>query len=324
MRADRLLSELLLLQAHGRMTTRELAEKLEVSERTVHRDMEALSAARVPIYALRGAHGGWLLDEHWRTQVPGLDEAELRAFLMAQPRIIGNPRLAAAAERALSKLMAALPDSLREQAASLRQRLYVDTAGWRGTTENLSMLPIVQEAVTRDRKLSMQYRPSGRERAERVVDPLGLVAKGNAWYLVANTPRGFRTYRVSRITDAKLRDETCERPANFDLVAHWQNSTREFREAWKRHSATLKVEPRAAEWMKMWQTASPAEAAPDPDGWVTLQVQFDHENEACFMVLGLGSRVEVIEPASLRERVIAEAQKLIERNRGSAPARTEN
>src|SRR5882672_9293838 len=147
MRADRLLSALLLLQAHGRLTSRELAKRLEVSERTMHRDMEALSASGVPVFAMRGSQGGWQLDEGWRTQVPGLDEAELRAFLMAQPRIIGDPRLAAAAERALGKLMAALHVTLRERAASIRQRLYVDTAGWRGVAENLAMLPIVQDAV---------------------------------------------------------------------------------------------------------------------------------------------------------------------------------
>src|SRR5258708_39336370 len=137
MRADRLLSALLLLQAHGRLTSRELAKRLEVSERTMHRDMEALSASGVPVFAMRGSQGGWQLDEGWRTQVPGLDEAELRAFLMAQPRIIGNPRLAAAAERALGKLMAAMPVPMRERAASIRQRLHVDSAGWRGTAGNL-------------------------------------------------------------------------------------------------------------------------------------------------------------------------------------------
>jgi len=156
MRADRLLSALLLLQAHGRLTGRELARRLEVSARTVHRDMEALSAAGVPVFALRGARGGWQLDEDWRTRVPGLDESELRALLMAQPRVIGDVRLARAAERALEKLMAALPVSLRAQAASIRQRLYVDTTGWRGTNENLAMMPIVQDAVTRDRKLAIR------------------------------------------------------------------------------------------------------------------------------------------------------------------------
>src|SRR6185369_10369689 len=150
MKSDRLLSALLLLQAHGRMTGRALAKRLEVSVRTVHRDMEALSASGVPVYALRGASGGWQLDDDWRTRVPGLDEAELRALLMAQPRILGDPRLARAAERALDKLMAALPASLRDQAASIRQRLHVDTTGWGGAPENLVMLPIVQDAVARD------------------------------------------------------------------------------------------------------------------------------------------------------------------------------
>jgi len=314
MRADRLLSEILLLQTYGRMTGREMARRLEVSERTVHRDMEALSTARVPVFALRGAQGGWQLDEDWRTQVPGLDEAELRAFLMAQPRIIGNPRLAAAAERALGKLMAALPESMRERAASIRQRLYVDTTGWRGTTENLSLLPLVQEAVARDRKLAMQYKPSGRDSGKRIVDPLGLVAKGNAWYLVANTPNGFRTYRVSRMEEARLLDQACERPPDFDLAAYWQSSTKEFQDGWHRHFAILRVDPHAAEWMKTWQSTSQIETSDrDPEGWIRLRVQFDHENEACFVVLGLGSRVEVIEPASLRERIADEARKVVER-----------
>ena len=322
MRADRLLSELLLLQAHGRLTGRELAKRLEVSERTVHRDMEALSAARVPVYALRGSRGGWQLEEDWRTQVPGLDEAELRALLMAQPRIIGDPRLAAAAERALAKLMAALPVPMRERAASIRQRLYVDTTGWRGTTENLSMLPIVQDAVARDRKLAIQYKPSGRERAERIVNPLGLVAKGNAWYLVANTPTGFRTFRVSRIEEAKLLDQTIERPSDFDLAEYWKSSTKKFQDGWQKCFATLRLDPRAAGWVKMWHVGSPNQtvAAPDAEGWITLSVQFDHEDEARFVVLGLGSRVEVVEPSSLRERVAAELGKLIARGRNAEKA----
>jgi predicted DNA-binding transcriptional regulator YafY len=314
MRADRLLSELLLLQAHGRLTGREIAKRLEVSERTVHRDMEALSAARVPVFALRGARGGWQLDEDWRTQVPALDESELRAFLMAQPRIIGDSRLAAAAERALGKLMAALPGSMRERAANIRQRLFVDTTGWRGTTENLSMLPIAQEAVARDRKLQIHYRPLGRESGDRVVDPLGLVAKGSAWYLVAKAPHGLRTYRVSRIERARLLDKPSERPADFDLAEYWKASTKQFQDGWPRLLATLRLEPRAAQWVKSWQSASPLEPeAPDAEGWITLRVQFEHEDEARFMVLGLGSRVEVIEPESLRARVAAEVQKVIAR-----------
>jgi predicted DNA-binding transcriptional regulator YafY len=316
MRANRLLSALLLLQAHGKMPGRALAKRLEVSERTVHRDMEALSAAGVPVFALRGSQGGWQLDEHWRTRVPGLEEAELRALLMAQPRVIGDRRLAAAAERALEKLMASLPVSLRERAISIRQRLHVDTTGWRGTTENLSALPIVQDAVSRDRKLAIRYRQVDREQVERIIDPLGLVAMGTTWYLVAQTPGGFRTYRVSRIQEARLLDTPSERPADFDLAAYWRSSTEEFRERRPRYHATIRVEPRAAQRVMTWCMVSPAqpEDGADQEGWKTLRVQFDDEEHACFVVLGLGAGVDVIDPPGLCERVRATVAAMMSRH----------
>jgi len=309
MRADRLLSILLLLQARGQTTGRELAKHLEVSERTVHRDMDALSAAGVPVFALRGAQGGWQLDEGWRTQVPGLDEAELRAFLMVQPRVIGDKRLAAAAERALSKLMAALPVSMREQAASIRQRLYVDPAGWHGAHEDLSMLPMVQHAVAHDRKLKIHYRKreeNGPAITERIIDPLGLVAKGSSWYLVANTSRGFRTYRVSRIEKATLLDTLCERPAGFDLASHWQKATRAFIDGRARYQARVCVQTSAADEIRKWKLVSPADYVEQRKGWLTLDVQFDYEEEACFVILGFGSRARVIRPEKLRKRIAAE------------------
>jgi predicted DNA-binding transcriptional regulator YafY len=318
MRADRLLSALLLLQAHGRLTGRQLAARLEVSGRTVHRDMEALSAAGVPVVAERGSRGGWQLDRNWRTQVPGLDEAELRALLMAQPRMTGDARLASAAERAIGKLVASLPVGLRAQAASIRQRLYVDTTGWRGAAENLAMLPIVQEAVSRDRKLTIDYRRRGGEPVARTIDPLGLVAKGSTWYLVAGTAEGYHTYRVSRIAHATLLDEPSARPADFDLAAFWKSSSDRFSEALPRYDTLVRLEPRTAGWMKIirppWSVQS-EEAEPDVDGWVTLRLRFDSEEEACSVLLGLGPRVDVIEPAALRERVAAEAAAVVERAR---------
>jgi predicted DNA-binding transcriptional regulator YafY len=314
MRADRLLSALLLLQAHGRLTSRELAKRLEVSQRTMHRDMEALSASGVPIFAVRGTRGGWQLDEGWRTKVPALDESELRSFLMAQPRVLGDERLVRAAERALAKLMAALPVPLREKAVSIRQRLHVDTTRWYGTLENFSMLPVVQDAVSRDRKLKILYRPERQEAAERIVDPLGLVAKGSTWYLVANTPRGFRTYRVSRIEDAKLLDQPSQRPPNFDLAAYWKSSTEQFRER-PRYNAILRVDPHTAEIVKTWGCFSEVEASPDdePKGWITMHAQFEDEDHACFIVMGLGPRADVVEPPSLRERVAMDVARVSER-----------
>ncbi len=320
MRADRLLSTLLLLQAHGRLSGRELAERLEVSSRTVHRDMEALSAAGVPVFALRGARGGWRLDEAWSTQVPALDDAEMRALLMAQPRVIGDTRLAAAAERAMSKLMAALPVPMRARAALMRQRLYVDTTAWRGSTENVAMLPIVQEAVAHDRKLKIRYRKAGTQVEERVVDPLGLVAKGSTWYLVANTPKGLRTFRVSRMEEARLLQAPVRRPAEFDLAVFWKTSTEQFQQGWRRYEATLRLEPRSANWVSVCRLVAPASKQADPDGWVRLKISFENEEEACFVVMGLGARVEVIEPTELREKLIAGLSLALERAKATAPA----
>lgn len=317
MRADRLLSMLLLLQAHGRLTGRDIARRLEVSERTVHRDMESLSASGVPVFALRGAQGGWRLDSNWRTQVPGLDEAELRGLLMAQPRLIGDARLASAAERALEKLMAALPSSLRERAASIRQRLYVDTSGWRPSRENLSMLPIVQDAVSRDRKLTIAYcKPNG-ERSERTVDPLGLVAKGSAWYLVANTTAGMRTFRVSRIESATPLNLQCRRPRDFNLAAYWGSVTKEISDARRVFPATLRLEPKTAKSMLTWHCARQV-GSPDERGWMTINLDFENEEDARFVVLGLGTRVEVVQPHSLAAYLVNEIAELNEKLRESA------
>ena len=309
MRADRLLSTLLLLQAHGKLTVRQLAKRLEVSHRTAYRDLEALSAAGVPVLALRGSRGGWQLDESWRTQVPGLDDAELRAFLMAQPRVVGDAPLAAAAERALDKLMAAMPVPLRARAAFIRERLYVDTAGWRGVSENLTFLPVVQDAVSRDRKLFLEYRKPNREITERTVDPLGLVAKGMSWYLVANTAEGFRTFRVSRIEKATLLETPVERPTDFDLAAHWKSSAEKLRENRPRYAATVRMERRLADDFIQWRGARiiPSDAA-DAEDWITLRVEFDDEDQASFVMLGMATRAEVLEPAVLRERLAAGAE----------------
>ncbi len=304
MKADRLLSTLLLLQGHGRLTVRDIAKRLEVSMRTVHRDMDALGAAGVPVFALRGARGGWQLDEHWRTRVPGLDSSELRALLMAQPRFLGDERLARAAERAMAKLLAALPPPLRQQAVSMRERLHVDTTGWSGTPENLAMLPVVQDAVARDRKLFMRYWKAGRERVERTVDPLGLVAKSAAWYLVASARTGLRTYRVSRIEEARLLDRPSKRPAGFDLAAYWKASTEELKSR-PRFEATLCLEQEAARKVLVWRNATEVGKAAD-GGWVTLRVQFDDEEQACFVALGFGSKAKVEAPESLRKRVASE------------------
>jgi predicted DNA-binding transcriptional regulator YafY len=315
MKSDRLLSALLLLQARGRVTERELAERLEVSQRTVHRDMEALSAARVPLSAVRGSQGGWELEKDWRTQVPGLNEGELRALLMAQPRALGHSRLAAAAESALNKLMAALPVPMQAQAAAMRERLHVDPTGWRGTGEDLSMLTAVQEAVAGDRKLAFDYTRADGQKAPRTVEPLGMVAKGLTWYLVARGANGMRTYRVSRMEAVTVLASRFERPAHFDLAVYWRESTARLEEQRRQFEVTLCVTAGAARRLSEWGATRPAEGQVDggeaPEGWVRLTASFDSEGEAQFIVLGLGSRARVLAPEGFRRRIVAEAEAVV-------------
>jgi predicted DNA-binding transcriptional regulator YafY len=310
-KADRLLSALMLLQAKGRVTTRELSERLEVSQRTVHRDMEALCAARVPISALRGAQGGWQLERGWRTQVPGLDEAELRALLMAQPKALSDPGMRAASERAFGKLLAALPKDMREQAAAMSERLHVDPTGWHATTEDLSMLPIVQDAVARDCKLTFDYTKANGENAPRTVDPLGIVSKGTSWYLVARAPHGIRTYRISRMRAATPLATKFERPANFKLASYWENSTAELANQRRYFDTVLELHPSAAQSLRGWCVTSPHNGTPVREGWCTIQVRFENEDQARYLILGFGGRVVVLEPANLRERILAEARAIL-------------
>ena len=319
MKADRLLSALLLLQAKGRITSRELSERLEVSQRTVHRDMEALSAAKVPISALRGAQGGWQLERDWRTQVPGLDEAELRALLMTQPRALSDPDMRAAAERAFGKLMAALPSRMREQAAAMSERLHVDPTGWHASAEDLSMLPIVQDAVARDCKLTFDYTRADGESAPRTVDPLGMVAKGTSWYLVARAPHGLRTYRVSRMRAVTLLATTFVRPPGFKLASYWKASTVKLQEQRTQYDAVVSLHPQAAQSLRNWCSTSPTESKqtyPIRDGWLCLHVRFEDEEQARFILLGFGPRAGVLEPAALRERILADASAVLD---GSTP-----
>src|SRR5215510_8438962 len=245
MRADRLLSIVLLLQTHQQLTSRVLSERLEVSERTIHRDMEALSSAGIPVVAERGSSGGWSLLGEYRTNLTGLNEDEIQSLFVSQPpKLLADLRLQKASEGALLKLLAALPAMYRRGAERARQRIYVDTASWSRNEEAVPLLPVIQEAVWSERKLHMTYqRGPGCDEVERLVDPLGLVAKGSAWYLVAGVTGHVRSYRVSRVSAAIVLDERCEPPPDFDLGTYWQTSATTFKSSLPSYLATFKVSP---------------------------------------------------------------------------------
>jgi len=313
-KSERLLSALMLLQGHGRLSTRQIAERLEVSGRTAHRDMEALCAAGVPLIALRGAQGGWELTQGWRTQVPGLDDAELQGLLMAQPGALGGSKLTAAAQRAFDKLLAALPAQKRVQAESIRARLHFDAAGWRMAEEDLSMLPVVQQALASDRKLTFIYTRADGATSPRTVDPLGIVCKRTSWYLVARAPAGMRTYRVSRMREAMMLAIGFRRPARFDLAAHWKRSTASFREQQKPYEAAIALAPEAMPLIQPWcpMIALPQHAAMRrlAGGWMVYQVQFESSHQARFVALGLGSRAQTLGPQELAQYVRSEVKKM--------------
>lgn len=315
MRADRLLSIMLLLQIYRRLTARELARRLEVSERTIHRDMEALGAAGVPVVAERGSGGGWALVEGYRTNLTGLNAGEVRAlFADAPPSLLADLNLAAASDAAHVKLLAALPADAREGAEYARQRIHVDAAGWGREQESLPHLQTIQEAVWQGRRLQLSYgRDCDEETFERLVDPLGLVAKGGVWYLVAAVEGEARSYRVSRVRGARLSDEPCARPEGFDLAEFWSRSVSRFKSEIPRFYASFRarreVVPRLYSAGRFARVEEVCDA--DTEGWARVRMRFQFEREACEFALAFGTQVEAVEPEDLRERVLKAAKEVV-------------
>lgn len=314
MRADRLLSILLLLQVQRRITASDLAQRLRVSARTIHRDMEALSGAGVPVVAERGAGGGWHLLEEYRTNLTGLNEVEVQALFLASPgRLFADLGLAQAADGALIKLLAALPTRQRHRAEDIQQRIHIDVAGWRQIEGTVPALPTVQEAIWGERKLRIRYQRGEDRDVERVIDPLGLVAKGSLWYLVAAHDGELRTYRVSRINEAEVLDEPCVRPADFDLAAFWAQSSREFITSLPQYRATVRAAPSTVQMIRLGgryariETEEPSDA----EGWVRLQMLFETADGAREFVLGFGTAIVVESPAALREEVVCAAAGIV-------------
>jgi predicted DNA-binding transcriptional regulator YafY len=315
MRADRLLSIMLMLQAHRRMTARALADRLEVSERTIHRDMESLSAAGVPVVAERGLGGGWSLLGEYRTNLTGLNEAEIQAlFLARSPQLLDDLGLGKAAEAAFIKLFATVPPATRHDAESASERIYVDVSGWNRSEESVPHLPLLQDAVWQERKVRFKYQRGFDCDVERVVDPLGLVAKGSVWYLVAAIDSDIRNYRVSRMLEAELTDQTFIRPESFNLVTHWHQSAVEFKSRFPRYQVIARVHPEAANRLYIIGRFSRVENVdpPDEDGWRQASLCFQFEDDACECLLGFGDQLEILEPQELRQKIINRAERVVE------------
>lgn len=307
MRASRLLSILTTLQAKGHVTAQALAEECEVSIRTIYRDVDALSAAGIPVYSERGTGGGYRLLDGYRTRLNGLSAAEAEALLLAglthQTAQLG---LGPAAATARTKLLAAMPEPLRAGATRVQSRFHLDAPSWFGEGESLTHLPQVADAVWSDRVLRIRYRSWKGEKVRRV-EPLGIVQKGGAWYLVGQIDGSVRTYRISRILDLAVLDEAFVRPATFDLADYWARNTRRLNAELHPTRATLRLSPAGVEMM---DTLLPAYSRSgvelgesDATGWRLVTVPVGGIGWAPHELMRFGAEAEVIGPPELRARM---------------------
>jgi predicted DNA-binding transcriptional regulator YafY len=309
MRASRLLSLLMLLQSRGRVSAQALAQALEVSVRTIHRDVDELSAAGVPVWADRGRLGGFQLQPGWRTRVDGLTAPEAQAmFLGGLPGPAAELGLGEAMASAQLKLLAALPEGWRADARRVSERFHLDVFDWFRGPSATDHLPAIAQAVWGERRIAMRYESWKGESARRV-DPLGLVLKAGIWYLAAQGGTGIRTYRLSKILALELTDETFERPADFELTAWWRASTQRFEKGMAADIAHLRVSAAGLKALgdfggAMGQAALASASAPETDGWCRVAVPFESIAHATTQVLHLGVEAEVLRPAGLRRAVV--------------------
>jgi predicted DNA-binding transcriptional regulator YafY len=295
MRATRLVSLLLLLQLRGQLTATELAEHFGVSVRTIHRDVEALGAAGVPVEAVRGPAGGYRLSGGYRTKLTGLTADEAEALFVA-PAPAAELGLGGVLANARLKVLAALPPELQERAARAERFFHLDTRGWFRGEDTVPHLPTIAAATWQGRRLNARYREGSRV-VRRTLDPLGLVLKAGAWYLVARRSAGMRVYRVSRFASVRIREDGFERPDGFDLASYWDESSRAF----ETNRPRIEVKVRASELVLRHL---PRDTRGENGVFV---VGFESLEEAFRDLLRFGPDVKVLEPAELRERIAASA-----------------
>jgi predicted DNA-binding transcriptional regulator YafY len=306
MRADRLLALLMLLQERGRSTAGQLARELEVSVRTVYRDLDALSGMGVPVYAERGPGGGCGLLEGYRTTLTGLTHDEARAlFMLSIPAPLAQLGVSDELRRALLKLSAALPAGRRDEPERARQRIYVDSVAWQQGVEAVPHLQTLQRAVWEDRRLWVNYRLPFDTESERVVAPLGLVAKAGVWHLVYERDGALRVLRVADVLDARLAEGACERPATFDLAAFWNSWCARHEQARPSYPVTARLAPSLVASLGYYfgeraEGILACAGPPDSCGWITVTLPFETLYAARERILGMGGAVEVLEPLALR------------------------
>ena len=301
MRADRLVAVLLILQARGRVTAAELAEELEISERTARRDLEGLAMAGIPVYSQAGRGGGWSLLGGARTDLSGLTAAEARTlFLVAGPSASATPQIKAA----LRKLVRALPEPFRAEAEAAASAVVIDPTSWDRTHVPVpAQLDVLQRAVVEGVQARVVYAAPDRPVTERTVHPLGLVAKASVWYLIAGTDAGMRTFRLSRVRSVTLTEDPVERPDGFDLETHWRSVVAELDERRVTFRASARVEAEALPWLRSAFGTRLSVRETEPDGWVGVEIRSWSARTLAGELAGFGRWVEVLQPTEVREHL---------------------
>jgi predicted DNA-binding transcriptional regulator YafY len=306
-RASRLVSIILLLQARGRLTAAQLATELEVSVRTIYRDVESLHAAGIPLYGDAGHRGGYQLLDGYRTRLTGLSAAEAKALsLSGLPGPAAELGLGSVLAAAQLKVQAALPPVLAEQLSATAQRFHLDPGGWYAQAEDAPFLSAVADAAWRGAALRVRYRRwKAPTDVDRRLEPYGLVLKAGRWYLVAAP--GPRTYRVDQILDLAVLAESFTIPGSFSLAGYWQSYTAEFLAGLHHADAVVRLSPAAAARLTGRDTdALAATGVPEPDGWTRAVLPIESVDLATERFLA--PDIEVLEPAELRARVAARAR----------------
>jgi predicted DNA-binding transcriptional regulator YafY len=309
MRADRLVAELLILQARGRVTAAELADELEISERTARRDLDALSLAGVPVYAQVGRGGGWSLVGGARTDLSGLTAAEARTlFLVAGPSASATPEVKAA----LRKLVRALPEPFRATAEAAASAVVLDPTTWdRAHIPAPEHLDVLQHAVVDGRQVRITYAGRDRPVTERTVHPLGLVAKASVWYLVAGTDAGLRTFRVGRIRSVQVTDLSVDRPEGFDLAATWRSIVDRLDERREWFRVRALAEAPAVGWLKSAFGRRVAVGEPIADGRIDVEIRSWSAQALAAELAPFAATVEVTEPAHARAELARIGEALV-------------
>jgi predicted DNA-binding transcriptional regulator YafY len=320
MKASRLLSILMLLQAHGRLTAGAIARALEVSERTVLRDIDQLSAAGVPLWGERGHQGGFQLQPGWTTQLTGMTGDEANALWLAGlPGPATALGLGEAAASARLKLMASVPAPWRDQAAVVAERLHIDPLDWYRTSDTPAFLQQAAQAVWSGKRLRVDY-ASWRGASQRELEPLGLVVKAGAWYLAARETgqAEVRTWRLASVRSLRVLGTGFRRPRAFDLAGYWQASSARFEAGLRPLEALVLVSPRAMGWLEharsRFTEAAVAPPRTAPPGWRCVVWPLESVEHGARQLLGHGAEVEVLEPAALRAEVARQARAVLARH----------